>query len=397
MKKPLIVFACSLVLVAGCKHKVSEDSDKPASAEESTETAAKPNEVEMLLLAQQHVGMVVAPVAVTQLTEFFRAVGTVQPIDSQVGEVAPLARGRLVEVKARVGDRVHAGQVLATFDNIDAIDLSAQEQSARAELARLNAQRIPIARQAERSHRLAAIGAGSEKDAESGKAEEQSIDANIQSQQALLHGIEQRLQRYGIAGNNRGLTALKAPFSGVIIKAQGSPGDVIDAGHETFTVANLSKVWVQAEVYEKDLGRIHLSQNAAIKVDTYPDENFSGRVVYISDVLDPQTRTARVRCEVDNQDHRLKTDMFVNVDVPTLSSKQGIAVPSSALQTVEGKTVIFVRHAPTKFEARLVQIGITVNGQTEITSGLEIGEEIVTQGAFHLKSILAVGSMGDED
>ena len=101
MKKPLIVFACSLVLVAGCKHKVSEDSDKPASAEESTETAAKPNEVEMLLPAQQHVGMVVAPVAVTQLTEFFRAVGTVQPIDSQVGEVAPLARGRLVEVKAR--------------------------------------------------------------------------------------------------------------------------------------------------------------------------------------------------------------------------------------------------------------------------------------------------------
>jgi cobalt-zinc-cadmium efflux system membrane fusion protein len=397
MKKLLIVFACSLVLVAGCKHKGAEDSDKPASAEESTETAAKPKEVEMLLPAQQHVGMVVAPVAVTRLTEFFRAVGTVQPIDSHVGEVASLARGRVVEVKARIGDKVHAGQVLAIFDNIDAIDLSAQEQSAQAELARLNAQRIPIARQAERSHRLAAIGAGSEKDAESSKAEEQGIDANIQSQQALLHGIEQRLQRYGVAGGSSGLSALKATFSGVVIKAQASPGDVIDAGHEVFTVADLSKVWVQAEVYEKDLGRIHLGQNAAIKVDTYPDESFTGRVVYISDVLDPQTRTARVRCEVDNHDHRLKTDMFVNVDVPTLSSKQGLAVPSSALQTVEGKTVLFVRHAPTKFEARLVKTGITVNGQTEITSGLKTGEEVVTQGAFHLKSILAVGSMGDGD
>ena len=155
----------------------------------------------------------------------------------------------------------------------------------------------------------------------------------------------------GVAGNNRGLTALIAPFSGVIIKAQASPGDVIDAGHEIFTVADLSKVWVQAEVYEKDLGRIHLGQNAAIKVDTYPDESFSGRVVYISDVLDPQTRTARVRCEVDNQARRLKTDMFVNVDVPTLSSKQGIAVPSSALQTVEGKTVVFVRHSPTSLRS----------------------------------------------
>ncbi|HTF64744.1 MAG TPA: efflux RND transporter periplasmic adaptor subunit [Edaphobacter sp.] len=397
MKNFLIVFACGLALVTGCKHKVSEDSVKRTSADESTEAATKTKEVEMLLPAQQHVGMVVAPVAVTRLTEFFRAVGTVQPIDSHVGEVAPLARGRVVEVKARVGDRVRAGQVLATFDNIDAIDLSAQEQSARAELARLNAQRIPIERQAERSHRLAAIGAGSEKDAESGKAEEQSIDANIQSQQALLHGLEQRLQRYGVAGGSIGLSALKAPFNGVVVKTQASPGDVIDAGHETFTVADLSRVWVQAEVYEKDLGRIHRGQNAAIKVDTYPDESFSGRVVYVSDVLDPQTRTARVRCEVDNQDHRLKTDMFVNVDVPTLSSKQGLAVPSSALQTVEGKTVVFVRHSPTKFEARLVQTGIAVNGQTEITSGLKVGEQVVTQGAFHLKSILAVGEMGDED
>ena len=397
MKKLLIVFACSLVLVTGCKHKVAKDSDKPVSAEGSTETAAKPKEVEMLLPAQQHVGMVVAPVRVTQLTEFFRAVGTVQPIDSHVGEVAPLARGRVLEVKARMGDKVRAGQILAIFDNIDAIDLSAQEQSARAELARLNAQRIPIARQGERSHRLAAIGAGSEKDAESGKAEEQGIDANIQSQQALLHGIEQRLQRYGVAGGSSELSALKAPFNGVVVKAQASPGDVIDAGHEIFTIADLSKVWIQAEVYEKDLGRIHLGQNAAIKVDTYPDESFTGRVVYISDVLDPQTRTARVRCEVDNQDHRLKTDMFVNVDVPTLSSKQGLAVPSSALQTVEGKIVVFVRHAPTKFEARPVQTGIAVNGQTEITSGLKAGEEVVTQGTFHLKSILAVGSMGDED
>ncbi len=396
MKQFLILFVCGLMMVGGCRHKDAEVDDKPAAGE-SAETMGKSRDVEMLLPAQQHVGMVVAPVEVAQLTEFFRAVGTVQPVDNHVGEVAPLARGRVVEVKAKVGDKVRAGQVLAIFDNIDAIDLSAQEQSARAELARLNAQRIPIAREAERSHRLAAIGAGSEKDAESSKAEEQSVDASIQSQQALLHGIQQRLQRYGVSGANSGLSTLKAPFNGVVIKAQASSGDVIDAGHEVFTVADLAKVWVQAEVYEKDLGRIHLGQNAAIKVDTYPNKSFTGRVVYISDVLDPQTRTARVRCEVDNQDHLLKTDMFVNVDVPTLSSKQGIAVPSSALQSIDGKTVVFVRNAPTKFEARVVQTGIVVNGQTEIILGLKVNEQVVTEGAFHLKSILAVGSMGEED
>ena len=351
----------------------------------------------MLLVAQQHVGLVVAPARVTQLTEFFRAVGTVQPIDGRIGEVAPLARGRVVDVKAKVGDRVGAGQVLAVFDNIDAIELSAQEQSARAELARLNAQLIPVTRQAERSRRLAAIGAGAEKESESSKAEEQGIQANIQAQQALLHGIEQRLRRYGVAGDGSAPSVLRAPFTGIVTKAQVSPGDVVEAGRDIFTVADLAKVWVQAEVYEKDLGRIRIGQNAAIKVDTYPDESFPGRVVYISDVLDPQTRTARVRCEVDNPDHRLKTDMFANVDLPTNSSKQGIAVPTSSLQNVEGKTVVFVRHSPTKFEARPVQTGLAVNGQTEIIAGLADGEQVVTQGAFHLKSILAVGEMGDED
>ena len=119
-------------------------------------------------------------------------------------------------------------------------------------------------------------------------------------------------------------------------------------------------------------------------------------MTYLSDVLDPQTRTARVRCEVANHDLRLKTDMFANVQLPTKFSKQAIAVPSSALQEVEGKNVVFIRHSATQFEKREVEKGVTVNNFTEIVSGLKPGEPVVTQGAFHLKSILAGGEM-DED
>ncbi|WP_245536111.1 efflux RND transporter periplasmic adaptor subunit [Terriglobus roseus] len=349
----------------------------------------------MLLPAQKHVGLVVAPAAVVQLSEYFRATGTVQPIDNHVGEVAPLARGRVLEVRAKVGDRVRAGQTLATFDNLEAVELGAQAQSARADLARLNAQLTPAARQSERSRRLADIGAGAEKDYEFSKAEEQGIRASIESQQAVLGGLQQRLHRYGASGNGSS-TVLKAPFAGVVTKAAASPGDIVEPGKEMFTVADLSRVWVQAEVYEKDLGRIRLGQNAAIRVDTYPDESFAGRVAYISDVLDPQTRTAKVRCEVANKDVRLKTDMFANIELPTKFSKQALAVPSTALQDVEGKNVVFVQHGPTTFESRQVEKGVTINGQTEIISGLSAGERVVTQGAFHLKSILAGGDLGEE-
>lgn len=396
MKRLMILLLCSTVVLAGCNRKGSQKEGAESSQQESS---SKTNLVEMTVSAQKHVEMVVAPAALTQLDEYLRVTGTVQPIDSKVGIVAPLARGRVVEVRAKVGDRVEAGQTLAIFDNIEAGELIAQQQSARADLERLKAQLIPATRQAERSRRLADIGAGSEKDYESSRAEKEEIDANIRSQQAVIDGIHQRLRRLGVADDSAHgayLTALKAPFEGVVTKAQASPGDFIDEGKAVFNIADLSRVWVQAEVYEKDLGRIRIGQNASITVDTYPNESFEGKVTYLSDVLDPQTRTARVRCEVANHDLRLKTDMFANVELPTKFSKQAIAVPSSALQEVEGKNVVFIRHSATQFEKREVEKGVTVNNLTEIVSGLKPGEPVVTQGAFHLKSILAGGEM-DED
>lgn len=397
MKRLILLFLCGIFTIAGCNKQSPEGNDKPSAQEQSADKAGM---VDMTLSAQQHIGLVVAPAEMKQLNQYLKVTGTVQPIDSRVAQVSSLAQGRILEVRAKVGDRVEAGQTLATFDNIEAGELVAQELSARAELERMKAQLIPASRQAERSRRLADIGAGAEKDSESSKAEEDEIEANIRSQQAVIGGIQQKLRRFGVPDNKVGaplLTSLKAPLSGVVIKAQASPGDVVDAGRPVFTVANLSHVWVQAEVYEKDLGKVRVGQSAFITVDTYPNRSFQGRVAYISDVIDPQTRTARVRCDVSNLELLLKTDMFANIDLPTTFDKRAIAVPTSALQNVEGKNVVFIRKTPTQFEAREVEKGTTVGDLTEIVSGLSSGEPVVTQGAFHLKSILAGGSMGDND
>jgi len=349
--------------------------------------------------AQQHVGMQVAPAASIHMQEYLKATGTVQPVDSRVASVRPLARGRITEVRAKVGDRVDKGQTLAIFDNIEAGDLISQEQSAKAELERMRAQLLPVQRQTDRSRHLSEIGAVAAKDYESSKAEQEGIEANVRSQQALIDGLRQRLRRLGVSDAANGdsfITTLRAPFSGIVTKAAASPGDIIDESREVFSVADITRVWVQAEVYEKDLGRIRVGQDASIRLDTYPNETFAGKVSYISDALDPQTRTARVRCEVANQQLKLKTDMYANLELPTTFSKQAIAVPESALQQVEGKNVVFVRHSDTEFEKREVERGVTVGGKTEIVGGLKVGEPVVTQGAFHLKSILAGGELGEE-
>jgi len=225
------------------------------------------------------------------------------------------------------------------------------------------------------------------------------LEESIRSQESVIAGILSRLRRFGaLPGNPHDpvVTTVAAPFSGVVIAVTAAPGEVVDSGTELCKVADLAEVWVQAEVYEKDLGRVRVGQEAVITVDTYPEEAFRGKVTFISDVLDPGTRTAKVRCEVPNRSMRLKLDMFATVQVPTTFSRQAIAVTAGAVQQLDGKNVLFIRRAPTQFEKREVGIGKLINGLMEITAGLQPNEPVVVQGAFHLKSILAGAELGEE-
>lgn len=390
-KSVLLLLAGALLLAIGCS--------RPQEEAKPEESKVPPNVIEMGLEAQKHVGLKVARAELRQLTEYLQVTGTVQPLDSRVSHIRALARGRLEDVFVKVGDRVRRGQPLALYDNIEAGELVSQHAAAQAELGRLRVQLAIRAKQTERNKNLAEIGAAPKKDYELSLAEQQEVEQSIRSQESVLAGLTARLRRFGVTPGDPASatrTSLQAPFDGVVIKVNSAPGRVVDPSDELFTIADLSQVWVQAEVYEKDLGRIRVGQTATITVDTYPGEPFSGRVTYIGDFLDPQTRTARVRCEVPNLGTRLKLEMFGSVQLPTTFSRKAVAVPQTALQQLEGKHVVFVSKGPTHFEMRAVKTGNTVQAQTEITEGLAAGEPIVVQGAFHLKSIVAGKELGEE-
>jgi len=395
MKELLLVTLLAFSL-ASCSRTRPANSEEAGAASGNSESGL----IEMSLEAQKHVGLRVAPAAVTHLQEYLHVTGTVQPIDSRLGRVRPLARGRIVEVLVKVGDRVRNGQTLARFDNVEAGELSSQHQAAQAELQRLRVQRAVAGRQFERHRRLVEIGAVSQKEFEASQAEHQGLQEAIKAQESIIAGLAERLHRFGVnPTGTRGssITAIPSPFAGVVIKVDVAPGAVVDTSSELFQVADLSRVWVQAEVYEKDLGRIRPGQMAFIQVDTYPDQKFTGRVTYIGDILDPTTRTAKVRCEVSNSDVKLKLDMFASVYLPTTYSRTAIAVPTGAIQQLENKRVVFVRKGDTKFEARVIQAGRDVDGKTEIQAGLREGELIVVNGAFHLKSILLGAEHGEKE
>jgi membrane fusion protein, heavy metal efflux system len=391
MKDVLIIGALCLALASCSK-------TKPEESPEKTEKVAS-GLVTMEPAAQQHVGMKISPAKMTQLTEYLHVTGTVQPVDSRVSQVRSLARGRLLDVRGKVGDRVRAGQALAHIDNLEAGELTTQLSSARAERQRFKVLLAAQAKQVDRNQKLSDIGAVPLKDYEQSRAEFQALEESLRSQDAVIAGLTTRLRRFGRSDPDAAtavVTAITAPFDGIITNAVTAPGNIVESSTELFTVADISRVWVQAEVYEKDLGRLQVGQSAIIHVDTYPNEPFAGKVTYISNALDPQTRTAKVRCEVANDGVRLKLDMFATVELPTTFSRRAVAVPVGAIQQLDTRTVVFVQRGPAQFEAREITPGKNVDGQVEVIAGLREGEPVVIEGAFHLKSIIAGKDLGEE-
>ena len=355
---------------------------------------AEPSKLlQMTIEAQRHVGLETTRIAFEDLKEYLHVVGAVQPIDSHIGHVRALARGRVEAVHVRVGDRVRGGESLATFENIEAGELRAGHQGALAELERLKLQAAASQRVAERNRELSELGAIAKKNSDLSQLEAESAAASVRVQESVVAGLASRARRFGVEP----VGVIRAPFAGVVIQAQTAPGDLFDAGHELFSVADLSSVWVQAEVYEQDLSRVEVGQSAIVTVDTYPNEKFTGQVTYLSDLLDPQTRTARVRCEVANPGVRLKLDMFASIELPTHFSRRARVVPVSAIQHMNGSDVVFVRKSPTAFEARAIKLGKTLGDVAEIESGVREGEEVVKTGSFHLKSIALSGQIGEQE
>ena len=408
--------AVALTVVAcGNRSNTGDGKDgsgaKPPSADTARETAntteksgpgdkdEKPDATEIAADIQRRLGIVVSTVAEAPLSVPLQVAGTVQPNESRVSHVRPLARGRVEAVRVRIGDRVTLGQALAEFDNIEAGELATQYAAARAELVRLRAQLATATRQAERSSKLVEIGAVPQKEAEASQSERQQLEASVQAQQSTLAGMEARLRRYGLSesATDSAITTIRSPLAGVVTHVTAAPGEVVDSGSELFAIADISRVYVQAQVFEKDLGQIRIGQLAAIKVDAYPEERFTGTIVAIGDAIDPQTRTAAVRCDVANPKALLKLEMFATVELPTTTMRPALTVPADAVQNYEGKSVVFVRTSATQFSVRPVDVGRTVGATAEITRGIRAGDAVVTAGAFQVKSALMASELGEKD
>jgi cobalt-zinc-cadmium efflux system membrane fusion protein len=394
--------------VWGCSR--STEQPKAATQEKADTERAKdsaPVTLDVEPEIQRAAGLADQAVERRAVAETIQTTGVVGPDETRLARIRPLAEGRVSRVLVRAGDRVTTDQSLLLYDSITAGDLISQYQAALATSARTQAEADVARRSLERADNLVEIGAVAKGERDRRAAEHQRALAEVNATKAAVTNLEQKLLRLGVsreelgrAGRGDAMTtsrsAVSAPFAGVITEVHSAPGEVIAPDRELFVLADLSQVWIQSDVYQKDVANVRVGQEAAIAINSYPGSTFTGRVTYVSNVLDPTTRTAKVRVEVPNRDGRLKIQMYASVALPVGATHEALLVPARAIQEIDAVPSVFVRVDEDKFQLRPVRTGAAIGDLVEVLEGLKADERVVTDGALMLKSRLKLRVESEE-
>jgi cobalt-zinc-cadmium efflux system membrane fusion protein len=295
------------------------------------------------------------------------ATGTISPDVSRTVPVVSLAAGRVVEIRARLGDTVKKGQLLLRVQSADISGAFSDYRKAVADeqLART---------QLDRSQLLYDKGAISLNDLQVSQDAEEKAKVDVENTTERLRVLG------GDINHPAAIVDIVAPASGVITDQQvtAAAGTQGLSSPNPFTISDLSNVWILCDVYENDLPNVHVGETADIRLTAYPDKIFTGRISNVGPVLDPSLRTAKVRIEVHNPG-LLRIGMFVTATFHAQKKETHAAVPSSAILHLHDRDWVYVPVGDKKFRrVEVVSGNVLPNGMQEVVSGIKPGQSVVT-------------------
>lgn len=329
------------------------------------------------------------------------ATGKVLVPENRIAVIGPVHEGRLVRLYAGQGSRVKKGDKLADLESSDVDDAKSDYLRAAADYD--NAQRtsqaeIRLAQQTfDRTKMLYEKTITAQKNFEAADHDLQvaksNAESSIASTKAALEAARRKLVILGLSdaeidalkqtSSLGAVFSLNSPIDGVVVERTATIGATVGPDANVFKIVDTSSVWVDADVFEKDVARARVGQPVNLSVPAFPNETFKGRVIFISSVLDPDTRTMKVRTDVANPAGKLKPDMFANVRIITDQASEAIALPSTAILNDNGQNVVFVA-AASGYERRAVTLGIQSDNRVEIRDGLKPGDKVVVKGNYLL-------------
>ena len=403
---------------AGCRAKEPEPVSSPAAEAPATEVKLAPE-------ALRQGGVRVEPAAEAALAEPVVVPGNVQPQGDALVLVNTHSDGEVVALRAQVGDRVRAGQVLAVLASIDLAQIQADHQAAglalRQGLAQLAKQRaltritreqaqarVEASRRLRvRSEKLYADGIVSRQDLEAAQAATRQAELDVGEQDVLRRDAEtgslaaevarprqvvaataRRIRLVGGAiGDVAGRVPITATIAGQVVSRKVSLGQALEPHTALFEIVDAGKLVALLDVPEGQARAIAPGTGLTLTADALPGHTFAARVAAVGDVVDPGTRKVPVRCTLSNPAGELRPGMFVTAKLAGAATRR-TAVPEGAVQTMDGKPVVFVALGGGRFARREVETGVRDGGRVAIVSGLKPGERVAVAGAFWLKSEL---------
>lgn len=305
-----------------------------------------------------------------------------------VAQVVPRVPGRVLQVLAHFGERVKRGQTLAILDSLDVGDarLALRQARIQSELAETEYARIAPLVEEEVLPRKELVRVAAERD----------------KSRAAAETARQRLRMLGVdsstSHDESGIPSsfpLTAPLTGVVLDERAIVGELATSEKPLFQVGDLSRVWVEGNLPDRQIGLVRVGAVAEVTVDAYPGEVFRGKVTYLGGALDPTTRTLLARVEIANPDLRLKPQMFARMAILSGESTPQFSVPASAVLLVQGESSVFVADGD-GFTPRPVELGDVVGDRIVIRAGLAAGDRVAVTGVFDLKAKLLKSQISDE-
>ena len=359
-------------------------ADAPAAAADSGGVVPFRMEQQWLI----HLKMALAEEA--RMAPQIRSVGRVVAKPSNRAVVAPPVGGIIqTGTMPRIGQQVTRGQVIATLlqtaTAAEAAQIRIENTRIEAERRRLQQAEVEAkaradeaAHDAERAERLY------EKKAYSQKALEVD-ELNRKTSDAQLAAVRDQLTALQSAPPASTTYEVRAPIAGTVVSVSKSAGEQVAPGEAILEVIALDTVWVQAPVFEKDLGRLSKNIAAVFTTAAFPDKEITGHLINVGSVIDEQTRAATATFEVSNRSGELRIGMQANLRVSAGNQQQVFLVPREAIVDNEGQKIVYVMRSGETFERRNVVVGDEYGAKVTILSGIKPGERVVTQGAYQLK------------
>lgn len=415
---------------------------------EKDEGKALTGEVKLSPEARAAAGIEIECVTQRPAVALLRVTGTVETNPQQTQQATMLVSGRVERVSVVIGDRVQSGALLAVISSPEVAEMHGKlrEAETRLRLAERNLTRVQRAEnrvavlqaQAQldeadatlkRTRRLIELGAGAGKDLVSAEAayktakadydfqinislsrEVQQSQAEVETARVDVGHIRQSLVTLGAHFNenerdspseNISLVSVRSHISGTITERLVNAGSGIQSGTPLFTIANISTVWVIANVPEAQLANLHVGSPAEVRSAAVTGGPVAGQINYIDPRLNEETRTGRVRVEISNPGERLKSGMFVEIGLQTgtgTATGDELVIPSTAVQRIGDRMVVFIPKEGEEgtYIVKDVELGAEVEGYHRVMSGLKLGDKVVTKGSFILKTQLMKGELGEE-